>query len=127
MSTRTRRHHARLLVALGAASMALIAASPASAISRSYEITDEPTTTQQTLDTTNETTPVDENGKKSCAVAKYPSGDQWFPHGTTITVTVPNGGSVTVKCNDGEWEKVSRLASSTYAYRVDNAFVAVSG
>lgn len=127
MSTRKRRHHARLLVALGAASMALIAASPASAISRSYEGMDEATTTQRTLDTTNETPPVDENGKKACAVAKYPSGDQLFPHGTTITVTVPNGGSVTVKCNDGEWEKVSQLQSASYAYRLDNAYVAVIG
>ena len=127
MSTRTRRHHARPLVALAAASMALIAASPASAISRSYDTTDEPITTQRTLDTTNETGPVDENGKKSCGVAKDGGGYQWFPHGTTITVTVPNGGSTTVKCNDGDWEKVSRLQNATYAYRLDNAFVTLTG
>ena len=127
MSTRTRRRHARLLVALGATSMALIAASPAGAISRNYESPDGAITTQRTLDTTNETTPVDENGKKSCAVARYGGGDQWFPHGTTITVTVPGGGSTTVKCNDGEWEKVSRLQTATYAYHLDNVFVTITG
>lgn len=127
MSTRTLRRHARLLVALGVTSTALIAASPASAIYRSYDGMDDPITGTQVLENTNETPPVDGNGKKSCGVAKDGGGTQWFPHGTTITVTLPDGASTTVKCNDGEWEKASRLQNSTYAYRVDNAFVTITG
>jgi hypothetical protein len=109
MRTRTIRRHPRLAVALGVTSMALIAANPASAISRGYAGTDEPTptTTERVLETTNETPPVDENGKKSCPVAKNSGGTQWMPHGTTITVTLPDGTAHSTKCNDGEWEMPS--------------------
>ena len=116
----------KLLVALGATSMALIAAGPASAISRSYEATNEPVTTQQVLEAPNETPPVDENGKKSCAIRRFDDGGiGWLPHGTTITLTLPNGKSKTVKCVDGDWvEQSPLLQRATYVYDAQYALVA---
>lgn len=57
---------AKVLVALGVTSVALAAAGPAAAV---------------------DNVPVDANGKKSCAYAKWGGGTGYYPHGTTITVT----------------------------------------
>lgn len=128
MTTSTHMHslrgRARILAALGVTSLALVAASPASAISRSYEPTDgdAPTPTTRTVYQTNETPPVDENGKKSCAFKKWDGGTGYYPHGTTITVTLPDGASKTMKCDDGDWV-VAFQQSGGYLYEADEAYV----
>ena len=116
-----------LLAVLGAASLALAAAAPADAIYRSYEPTEvEAPTTTRTLENTNETPPVDENGKKSCAYKKWDGGTGYYPHGTVITVTLPNGASKSVKCVDGEWEAAAPQFGNYNTY-VDQYFVASDG
>lgn len=82
---------AKALVALGTASLALIAAVPASAA--------------------NDKPPVDKNGKKSCLLHRVsePDGSTWdyyVPHGTTLKITMWNGGAApkTRTCDDGEWK-----------------------
>jgi hypothetical protein len=116
-----------LLAVLGAASLALAAATPADAIYRSYEPTEvEAPTKTRTLENTNETPPVDENGKKSCAYKKWDGGTGYYPHGTVITVTLPGGGSKSVKCVDGEWEEAVPQFGNYNTY-VDQYFVASDG
>ena len=114
-----------ILAALGVTSLALVAASPASAIYRDYEANSyEAPTTTRTLDSQN-TTPVDENGKKSCR-------DKWgdyHPHGTTYVLTKidseGNGVTYTMKCEDGQWngtwEPVNFTNTSSRQYDFSNA------
>jgi hypothetical protein len=81
---------AKVLVALGAVSMALAAAGPANA-----DINRKP--------------PVDENGKKSCGVSRGYEGDRergyyYVPHGYVMRVRMPNGAEgPEVRCDDGNW------------------------
>jgi hypothetical protein len=70
------------LAALGAASLALIAAVPASA--------------------TDDKPPTDKNGKKSCALTSESGGTVWVPHGTTVTVHFKSG-TQKEQCRDGDW------------------------
>jgi hypothetical protein len=125
MTIRNLTGRARILVALGVTSLALVAASPANAIYRDYELnSDETLTTTRTVDSQN-TTPVDENGKKSCS-------DKWgdyHPHGTTYTLTKidseGNGVTYTMKCNDGQWdgtwEPVNYTSTSSQHYDFSSA------
>jgi hypothetical protein len=125
---RSRGGRATILAALGVTSLALVAASPANAIYRDYEPTsDEAPVIQRTVDNTNETPPVDENGKKSCEYAKFGGGTGYYPHGTKITVTLPNGASKTATCNDGEWVVSLTRAYADYHFEADEAFVDASG
>ena len=94
---------ATILAALGVLGLALVAASPAGAVSRSYEPSSAETpTVTRTVDT--QSTPVDENGKKSC---QDRTGD-YHPHGTTYILTRIDadgkGITYTMKCNDGQWD-----------------------
>jgi hypothetical protein len=102
------------LLALAVISLALVAAAPASAISRSYETTmEEPPTIERTVNQTK--TPVDENGKKSCEYRKWDGSVGWYPHGTEITLKRPDGTKQTAKCNDGEWEvSLTQLEASEF-------------
>jgi hypothetical protein len=99
MTTRTR-------IALGITALSLVAAAPASAEQN--------------------TTPVDENGKKSCEYAKFGGGTGYYPHGTSITVTLPSGASKTVKCNDGEWEAAARRPWGGLRYRATDVYITSS-
>jgi hypothetical protein len=125
MTIRNLTARATILAALGIASLALVAASPASAIYRDYEANSyEAPTTTRTVDSQN-TTPVDENGKKSCR-------DKWgdyHPHGTTYVLTKidseGNGVTYTMKCEDGQWngtwEPVNYTNTSSPYYDFSNA------
>ena len=73
---------AKALVALGAATVALIAAVPASA--------------------TDDKPPVDKNGKKSCPLTTSSGGTYWVPHGTTLTVDHVDS-TQKEQCIDGDW------------------------
>src|SRR5262245_14891745 len=73
---------AKTLVALGAASLALIAAVPASA--------------------TDDKPPVDKDGKKSRRLMTGPSDTYWVPRGTTLTAQW-GGTQQKQKCDDGTW------------------------
>jgi hypothetical protein len=74
---------AKALLALGAASLALIAAVPATA--------------------TDDKPPVDKNGKKSCRLMTGTSVTYWVSHGTTITVQFGDGTTQKQWCDDGAW------------------------
>jgi hypothetical protein len=83
-STSTFLRRARTLAALGAASLALVAASPASAETKR---------------------PTDKNGKQSCIVNRTDDGvGEYVPHGTVRTRKLPDGSTETATCNDGTWE-----------------------
>ena len=114
-----------ILALLGAASLALVAASPASAIYRSSDLTEvEAPTETLILESTNET-PVDKNGKKSC---QDKTGD-WHPHGTTYVLTKIDsegkGVTYTMKCEDGQWngtwEPVNYTSTSSQYYDFSSA------
>jgi hypothetical protein len=125
MTIRSLTVRTTILAALGAAGLALVAASPAGAINRSYEPTSyESPTITRTVDSQN-TTPVDENGKKSC---QDKTGD-YHPHGTTYVLTKIDsegkGVTYTMKCNDGQWdgtwEPVNYTNTSTQYYDLSSA------
>jgi hypothetical protein len=97
----------RNLIALAIAGTTLLAAAPANA--------------------TQNTTPVDENGKKSCEYAKFGGGTGYYPHGTKITVTLPSGASKTVECKDGTWETAKAAVKTGLRYRAGDMYVASSG
>ena len=75
---------------------------------------------------TDDKPPVDANGKKGCAYAKFDGSTGYYPHGTTITVTLPSGGSKTVKCNDGEWESAKRAIRPTLRITATDLYVTSS-
>jgi hypothetical protein len=113
-----------LLATLGAIGLALAAAVPADALNRSYEPADtESPVITRTVENTNETPPVDENGKKSCEYRKWDGSTGYYPHGTVITVKLPDGASKSVKCNDGDWE-AALTQFGDYNLYVDQFFVA---
>jgi hypothetical protein len=126
MNSRTLPARFTLLAILGAAGLALLAATPADAIIRSYEPadTEAPAITRTVVENTNETVPVDENGKKSCEYRKWDGGTGYYPHGTVITVKLPDGASKSMKCNDGDWEAA---LTKSYDLYVDQYFVASDG
>jgi len=111
------------VIAAAVATSATVGATavPANAISRDYEtIGDAPVLETRVLDTQNETPPTDENGKKSCPIAKLDGGVQYFPHGTVITVKTPDGKSASAKCDDGDWkESASVLQTRVPRYSAD--------
>jgi hypothetical protein len=97
----------RSLIALAVTGATFVAAAPAGA--------------------TQNTTPVDENGKKSCEYAKFGGGTGYYPHGTKITVTLPSGASKTVECKDGTWESAKASVKGNLHYRAADLYVAPSG
>jgi hypothetical protein len=100
------------LLGLAITSLALVAAAPASAISRSYEATmEEPPLIERVVHQTNQP-PVDENGKKSCEYRKWDGSPGYYPHGTVITLKLPNGTEKSAKCNDGTWEEAMTQAEA---------------
>jgi hypothetical protein len=82
MTFRTRfvRPRARALLVLASVATALAVAGPAAA------------------------QPTDANGKKHCSLAAG-RDTLWVPHGSTITVTFPNGEKKTMTCEDGVWKE----------------------
>jgi hypothetical protein len=117
---------ARILVALGVTSLALIAAAPASAIYRDYEATDEAPTTTRTLEAHNENQDAE---KKDCEL-NMGAWIQVVRHGATITVKTPVPGTKPVKyvestyrCNDGKWESAFQAPQMEYTYEADGSYV----
>jgi hypothetical protein len=114
-----------ILAALGVASLALVAATPASAIIRNSDTSSYESPTRTHAVESQNTTPVDENGKKSCR-------DKWgdyHPHGTTYVLTKidaeGNGVTYTMKCEDGQWngtwEPVNFTQTPSQHYDVSSA------
>jgi hypothetical protein len=113
-----------ILAALGVTSLALIAASPADAIYRDYEVAGdwEPAPTR-TVYQQNDNPPVDENGKKSCPYKKWDGTPSWYPHGTVITLKLPDGTTKSAKCNDGEWEAaLTQAEAADYHFQAEEAY-----
>jgi hypothetical protein len=103
-------HRIRTLVVAGVAALALVAVVPVAASAADEK-----------------SPPVDKNGKKYCPIKALDGSVTWEPHGTTITMTWPNGTSRTNICVDGEW-KDARLASVTgIRVNVDSAYLDASG
>lgn len=103
-------HRIRTLVAAGVAALALVAVVPVAASAADSK-----------------TPPVDKNGKKYCPIKGLDGSTAWEPHGTTITMTWPDGTSRTNVCDDGEW-KDARLASVTgIKVSVGSAYLDASG
>jgi hypothetical protein len=76
----------RALVALGVLALALAAAGPAGA---------EPSNSRQTV-------------KHGCILQTGKDQATAYPHGSTLTVNW-GGGKDTLRCNDGNWEKVKAI------------------
>jgi hypothetical protein len=75
----------KALVAMGAISLALVAAGPANAADSAP--------------------PVDKNGKKSCSITDTQTGTtRWVPHDTTVIHEFKDGFRQKETCNDGQWE-----------------------
>jgi hypothetical protein len=126
MTTRTRKAtlpgRIRILAALGVTGLALIVASPANAIYRDYEAgSEDPPVTTRTVERDNP--PVDKDGNESC---RY--NDEYYPHGTTATITKidKDGNAVTynLTCIDGVWRGTysSQLEAIDYTYSPDGGF-----
>ena len=123
---RTLRGKARLVAGLGVMSLALIAASPASAIYRDYEAGyEEPPPFERTASQD------DGNAKKGCTLAvQSPDGKTQstitYAHGYSFSaVNKATGKTHTYTCNDGTWvETVSSVSpTSGYTYDVDSSYV----
>lgn len=115
-----------ILAALGATSLTLMAASPADAIYRSYELSDsEAPVLERTAE--RDDAPTGET-KQGCNL-KLPNGAlDVYKHGDVVTITVKgsDGTSYTVKfrCNDGTWEPASAVPQADeYHYEADYAYV----
>ena len=131
MTTRTRtfRGKARLVAGLGVMSLALIAASPASAIYRDYEAGYEEATIERTASQD------DGGAKKGCTLAVLsPDGKTQstitYAHGYSFsTVNKATGKTHTYTCNNGTWEEtVSSVGpAGGYRYEADNAYVQDDG
>jgi hypothetical protein len=132
MTTRTHKHtirgRATILAALGVTSLALIAASPASAIYRDYEAgSDEPVITR--------TASQDDTAKKGCTLAVLgPDGKTQstitYAHGYSFSaVNKATGKTHTYTCNNGTWvETVSSVGpGSGYTYDADKSYVQADG
>jgi hypothetical protein len=125
MTIRNLTARATILAALGVATLALVAASPASAIIRNSETSSYESPTRTYVVESQNETPVDKNGKKSCQ-DKF--GD-YHPHGSTYVVTKidADGKGVTyyLKCEDGQWngtwEPVNFTQTSTERYDLSSA------
>jgi hypothetical protein len=84
------------VLALAVVAAALVAAGPAAA-------------------RTPDTTPVDANGKKSCALFSAGGSVVWISHGTVVTTDTGEK----LKCSDGQWvhESGTRPAPGTWLVR----------
>jgi hypothetical protein len=131
MTTRNRnsnlQRRAVALAALGVASLALIAASPANAIYRSAETTsDEAPVIERSVNSD------DNSPKQGCTLdVKAPDGSVQssikYPHGASFSAkNAQTGKTHTFTCNNGTWvETVSSTgpAGGGYIYEADNAYV----
>jgi hypothetical protein len=117
--TRSLQSRARILAALSVTALALVAASPASAIYGDYETSD-PTTERTVKRDSPAPPPVDKDGKKACPGG---FGGEWAPHGTLYTTWAENSkGQVveyTIRCNDGKWEPVEAPVPQPGVYEYD--------
>ena len=95
MTSRTLTAVSRVL-ALGAVAAALVAADPARSAPP-------------------DNTPVDANGKKSCALYSAGGGVVWISHGTVVTTDAGEK----LKCSDGQWvhESGTRPGPGTWLVR----------
>jgi hypothetical protein len=130
MATRTLSAHAKVLAALGVTSLALIAASPANAIYRSYEPSDsEAPVVERTVNS-------DDSGSKGCTITlQNPNGTPGqsvtYPHGYSFSVkNAATGKTHTYTCNNGQWvETVSSTSpvGGGYDYQAVDAYIDGSG
>lgn len=127
MTIRNLTRPATILAALGVTSLALVAASPASAIYGDYEAgSEDPPVTEHTRNQQSQDPPVDENGKKSCQV-KGEFATYWVPHGSTIIRESSNGSRQKQQCEDGSWVIVSLAPGADDHYLADEAYIDDSG
>lgn len=128
-----RTHHRSLrgrvtfLAALGVTSLAFVAATPASAINRSYEPIDaEAPVIKRTANTD------DTGSKKGCSVnLQKPDGSPGqtvvYEHGYSFSViNGVTGKTHTYTCNNGTWDETVSSTSPVgdgYFYEVDDAYV----
>ena len=126
---RTLRGKAGLLATLGVTGLALIAASPASAIYRDYEAgSDEPVITRTASQD-------DGTAKKGCTLAVLgPDGKTQstitYAHGYSFsTVNKATGKTHTFTCNNGTWEETVSSVSPQggYTYDADMSYLHEDG
>jgi hypothetical protein len=89
---------AKLVAALCALSLALVAAGPASAKPNGGG----------------------SGGKQSCRV-NTKSGIQFYPHGSKMSVRWDTGKTDTYKCNDGRWEAVHAFTPTHGRYQISQS------
>jgi hypothetical protein len=89
------------LMALASVAATLVAAAPAGAQQKPF---------------------TDENGNQHCMVKLAANVTSWVPHGTTLTLTYPNGSTATWKCDDGRWEKQAVIADSRWLIEIPSEF-----
>jgi hypothetical protein len=64
----------------------------------------------------------DENGNLHCMVKLADNVTSWVPHGTTLTLTYPNGSTATWKCDDGRWEKQAVVTDARWVVELPGEF-----
>lgn len=122
-SRRPRRIRNRILVPLGVAVLALIAASPASAIYRSYDPGDsEPPVIERTA------AQDDTGGKASCSLTLSTGQTIAYDHGFSFSVlNKATGKTHTFTCNNGKWEETVNSTGPTRTWdhylEADQAYV----
>ena len=118
-----------IVTAIAATAMLAIAASPASAIYRSYEPmdADEPVIER--------TAQRDDTAQKGCTVTlQNPNGSPGqsvtYPHGYSFSVkNTATGKTHTYTCNNGQWEETVSFTNPTveHTYEAEKAYVDGSG
>jgi hypothetical protein len=123
LSTRPRRTRNRILVALGVAVLALVAASPASAIYRDYDPGDSEPVIERTATKDDTTT-----GQASCSLTLSTGQTIVYDHGYSFSVqNKATGKTHTFTCENGKWvETVSAVVptrSWDHYFEADKAYV----
>jgi hypothetical protein len=129
MIVRNRTGRASILAALGVTSLALVAATPASAIYRDYEPSEaEAPVVERTANTD------DTSGNEGCTITlQNPDGSPGqsvkYAHGYSFSVkNKATGKTHTYTCNNGKWEETVNATSPTggYVYDADRAWLDAS-
>jgi hypothetical protein len=129
----TRKHNRTLLgkvtilAALGVTSFALIAASPADAIYRSYEPIESEAPVPERVMAQDDTT-----GKASCSLTLSTGQTIVYAHGYSFSVVnKATGKTHTFTCQDGKWVETVNSTAPTrnwdHLYEADQAYVDGSG
>ncbi len=113
-----------ILAALGAASLALVAASPASAIYRSYEPGDVEAPVVERVMLQDDTT-----AKKGCTVTLSTGQSIVYDHGYSFSVkNKATGKTHTYTCVDGKWVETvdATVPTGSHLYAADVAYLDAS-